>query len=130
MSSLFFLYGLIILVMLHSTLFLSNGLIQSMLTSLPLPILMHVQDLFDMFGVNIQSLDTVTEIIILADILFIAIIFVKISCFGICQLNAGMITIITLYLFVSICQKYGFGPLEMINQNKEIVDLQPIHFEL
>lgn len=83
-----------------------------------------------MIGVNLQGVDTLTEIIIIADILFIAIILIKISCFGICQLNAGMITIFALYLLASISQRYGFGPLEIINQQKESLELQPIHFEL
>ena len=128
--SLFFLYGIIILIMLHSTFFLSQGLIQSLLTTLPLPILVHVQDFVDMIGVDLQTLNTVTEIIIIADILFVAVLFIKISCFGICQLNAGMITIVALYLLASVYQRYGFGPLEITNQQNESLDLHPMHFEL
>ncbi len=102
MSSLFFWYGLIILSILHTSLFLSHGLIPKLLSFLPAPTFEYLNNILEMIGVDFEDMDIITEMIILADLLFIVVNMIKICCFGLGQLNTGILMILFGYLIMSM----------------------------
>lgn len=130
MSSLFFWYGLIVLSILHTSLFLSHGLIPKLLSLLPEQTFEYLTNIFETIGVDFEDMDIITEMIILADLLFIAFIVIKLCCFGLGQLNAGILMIIFVYLIISTLKEWRFETMEGIRKDVIPLELQHLHLDL